>query len=120
MHLARYSVIVCSCDNRKLLKDIMDQLRCDDDLDLSIHRLWPRVNELTRLATLLGFGSGLCKQQMLANTTRSEQREHTMDRDRYSLLALPRTHSQLCAHPSPAPCVVAQVLACSEVPSSVT
>ena len=64
-YLARDIVIVRPRDDRELLKNVVHELRGDDDLDLPVHRLRPGVDQLARLAALLAFGRGLRQQQVL-------------------------------------------------------
>lgn len=65
-HLVWYIIVICFRHHWKLLKDIVYELRCDDDFDLSaLYRLWARIYKLAGTATSLTLCCCLCKQEVL-------------------------------------------------------
>ncbi len=79
-HLCQHIVAVRSCNDRKLFKDIVNQLGRDDDLDLPIHGSRSWIDELTRLAALLVLSGGLCEKEVLCDHGKSQTTGHTVNK----------------------------------------
>ena len=64
-YFARHIFAVCFGHHWVFFEYVVNKLRCDHNLDLSVNGLWPRVYQLARLPSLLALGSSLSEEKML-------------------------------------------------------
>jgi len=94
-YLTRNVFTVRLPDDGVLLEDIVNQLRGDHNLNLSIDGLWTRIDELTGFPLLLVLHGRLRGQQMLHDESHQTRTSNNNRDCIYVPLYRPRTHSLL-------------------------